>query len=64
MDEEVKEIYTEIWKLHKSRYSPKTDNDWEILISECDSFLKSHKSQFARDMVNAMLSEIEKRCKK
>lgn len=62
MTEEVKEIYTEVWKLHKA-HSPKTEEEWEILIAECDSFLKTHKSKFARDIVNAMLSEIENRCK-
>jgi hypothetical protein len=29
MNEEIKEIYTEAWKLHKAHYSPKTDSEWE-----------------------------------
>lgn len=63
MNEEIKEIYTEVWKLHKAHYSPKTDSEWEKLIAECSSFLKTHKCQFARDTINAMICEIENRCK-
>ena len=31
---EIKEIYTEVWKIHKECANPKTDDDWSYLIRQ------------------------------
>jgi hypothetical protein len=62
---EIKEIYTEVWKIHKECANPKTDEDWEYLIRQGNLLIKMHNnSQFAKALVMAMIDEIEGRTKK
>lgn len=63
MTEETRAIYTEVWKLHKRFYDTKTDTEWESLYEECKKLLVNYPCSFARDLVNAMMGEIESRCK-
>lgn len=65
MPQEVKEIYTEVWKIHKECANPKTDDDWERIIRRGNMLIKMHNnSKFAKELVQAMISEIEERLKK
>ena len=65
MPPEVKEIYTEVWKIHKECANPKTDDDWERIIRRGNMLIKMHNnSKFAKELVQAMISEIEERLKK
>ena len=61
---EVKEIYTAVWKIHKDNFEPETDADWEKITRECKLLLKLHENQFARDLIQAMIAEMEHRMKK
>lgn len=61
---EVKEIYTAIWKIHKKNFKPETDADWEQINRECKLLLKMYDCQFARELIQAMIAEIEHRMKK
>lgn len=62
---EIKEIYTEVWKIHKECANPKTDDDWSYLIRKGNLLIKMHNnSQFAKALVMAMIDEIEGRTKK
>ena len=62
---EIKEIYTEVWKIHKECANPKTDDDWSYLIRQGNLLIKIHNnSQFAKALVMAMIDEIEGRTKK
>lgn len=57
---EIKEIYTEVWKIHKECANPKTDDDWSYLIRQGNLLIKIHNnSQFAKALVMAMIDEIE-----
>ena len=65
MPPEVKEIYTEVWKIHKECANPQTDDDWERIIRRGNMLIKMHNnSKFAKELVQAMISEIEERLKK
>ena len=65
LPEDVKAIYTEVWKIHKECANPKTDEDWEYLIRQGNLLIKMHNnSQFAKALVMAMIDEIEGRKKK
>ncbi len=64
MTPEVKEIYTEVWKIHKENFNPKTDEDWEHLNRKCKALLKIYEGRFVRIIIQAMIAEIEDRCKK
>lgn len=65
MPPEVKEIYTEVWKIHKECSNPQTDDDWERIIRRGNMLIKMHNnSKFAKELVQAMISEIEERLKK
>ena len=64
MTPEVKEIYTEVWKIHKKNFKPETDADWEQINRECKLLLKMYDCKFARELIQAMIAEIEQRMKK
>ena len=61
MNEETRATYTEVWQLHKHFHEIRKDGEWEMLIEKSNELLKRHNSEFARDLVNAMLGEIERR---
>ena len=62
---EIKEIYTEVWKIHKECANPKTDDDWEYLIRQSNLVINMHgNSLFVRELVQTMIDEIEGRTKK
>lgn len=64
MTPEVKEIYTAVWKIHKKNFKPATDADWEQINRECKLLLKMYDCQFTRELIQAMIAEIEHRMKK
>lgn len=64
MNSEVREIYTEIWKLHKAYYDTQSDAEWERLIGETEKLLQRYgRNRFAVKLAEAMISEIESRQK-
>ena len=64
MNSEVREIYTEIWKLHKAYYDTQSDAEWERLIGETEKLLQRYgRNKFAVKLAEAMISEIESRQK-
>lgn len=64
MNSEVREIYTEIWKLHKAYYDTRSDAEWERLIGETEKLLQRYgRNRFAVKLAEAMISEIESRQK-
>lgn len=64
MNSKVREIYTEIWKLHKSYYDTQSDAEWERLIGETEKVLQRYgRNKFAVKLAEAMISEIESRQK-
>ena len=65
LPQEIKEIYTEVWKIHKECANPKTDDDWEYLLRQSNLVIKMHNnSLFVRELVQTMIDEIEERTKK
>lgn len=64
MNSKVREIYTEIWKLHKAYYDTHSDAEWERLIGETEKLLQRYgRNKFAVKLAEAMISEIESRQK-
>lgn len=64
MNSNVREIYTEIWKLHKAYYDTQSDAEWERLIGETEKLLQRYgRNKFAVKLAEAMISEIESRQK-
>ena len=64
MNSKVREIYTEIWKLHKAYYDTQSDAEWERLIGETEKLLQRYgRNKFAVKLAEAMISEIESRQK-
>lgn len=64
MNSEVREIYTEIWKLHKAYYDTQSDAEWERLIGETEKLLQRYgRNKFAVKLAEAMIGEIESRQK-
>lgn len=61
LPEDVKAIYTGIWKIHKENPCPVTDDDWEAINRRCEMLLKMYDCQFTRDLIQAMVMEIEGR---
>lgn len=61
LPEDVKVIYTEVWKIHKENPCPITDDDWEVINRRCETLLKMYDSKFARDLMQTMIREIEGR---
>lgn len=61
LPDSVKAIYTGIWKIHKENPSPVTDKDWETINRRCETLLKMYDCQFTRDLIQAMITEIEGR---
>ncbi len=61
MTPEIKEIYTAVWQLHKAYFEPCTDMAWEELVSKSQGLIRKYNNQFVRDLVQAMVSEIENR---
>lgn len=64
LPEDVKAIYTEVWKIHKENPFPVTDDDWEVINRRCETILKMYDSKFARDLIQAMIREMEGRMRK
>lgn len=64
LPEDVKAIYTEVWKIHKENLCPVTDDDWEVINRRCETLLKMYDSKFARDLIQAMIRELEGRMRK
>lgn len=64
LPEDVKEIYTEVWKIHKENPCPVTDDDWEVINRRCETLLKMYDSKFSRDLIQAMIRELEGRMRK
>lgn len=64
LPEDVKAIYTEVWKIHKENSCPVTDEDWEVINRRCETLLKMYDSKFARDLIQAMIRELEGRMRK
>lgn len=64
LPEDVKAIYTEVWKIHKENPCPVTDDDWEVFNRRCETLLKMYDSKFARDLIQAMIREIEGRMRR
>ena len=64
LPEEVKTIYTEVWKIHKGNPNPQSDEDWEQINRECKVLLKMYDCPFAHSLIQVMISEIEHRVKK
>lgn len=64
LPEDVKSIYTEVWKIHKENPCPVTDDDWEVINRRCETLLKMYDSKFARDLIQAMIRELEGRMRK
>ena len=64
MNSKVREIYTEIWKLHKAYYDTQSDAEWERLIGETEKLLQRYgRNKFAVKLAEARISEIESRQK-
>lgn len=63
MTQEVREIYTAVWQIHKKYFDVRSDADWEMFLEECRGIYRKYDCQFARDLVQAMISEIEERGK-
>lgn len=61
MTPDVKAIYTEVWQLHKTYFEPCTDATWKELVGKSQDLIKKYNNQFVRDLVQAMMSEIEHR---
>ena len=64
MPPQIKEIYSAIWKIHKENFNPKTDEDWKSIDRKCEALLKVYEGRFVRSIIQAMIAEIEDRCKK
>ena len=64
LPEDVKAIYNEVWKIHKENPCPVTDDDWEVINRRCETLLKMYDSKFARDLIQAMIRELEGRMRK
>lgn len=64
LPEDVKAIYTEVWKIHKKNPCPVTDDDWEVINRRCKTLLKMYDSKFTRDLIQAMIRELEGRMRK
>ena len=64
LPEDVKAIYTAVWKIHKGNPDPKSDEDWEQINRECKVLLKMYDCPFAHSLIQTMIAEIERRVKK
>lgn len=61
LPEDVKAVYTAVWKIHKENPCPVTDNDWEVINRQCETLLKMYDCRFARDLIQAMIRELDGR---
>lgn len=64
LPEDVNAIYTEVLKIHKENPCPVTDDDWKVINRRCETLLKMYDSKFARDLIQAMIRELEGRMRK
>lgn len=64
LPEDIKAIYTAVWKIHKGNPYPKSDEDWEQINRECKLLLKMYDCPFAHSLIQTMIAEIERRVKK
>lgn len=58
MREEVREIYTAVWQIHKRFYDIHSDSEWEALNTECEKLIKKHNTEFTRLLIQGMISEL------
>ncbi len=55
-----RDIFTKIWNAYKAYGNPTTDEEWEKLIEAMQEIYGEYESKLARDLINAVLSEVER----
>ena len=56
MWEQYKEIYTDVWQLHKKHFgSPK----WDDLVSDMQKINEKHKSRFCEALLIAVAEDLQ-----
>lgn len=55
-----RDIFTKVWNAYKTYGNPATDEEWEKLIEVMQEIYSEYESQLARDLINAVLSEVER----
>lgn len=64
MDEAIRKAFTDAWNLYKRHMNMQhEDSDWESLIKDSQNVAKDNNNPFGRDLVNAVMDELERKCK-
>lgn len=59
------DIYQDVWKFHKETPIPENDEEWDAVIAESGRITAKHGGrQFLRNLLIAVLDEMEERGKK
>ncbi len=59
-------LFTDLWELYKHLLPVgKRDDEtyWERAVETVQEFIRSHETEFARDMALAVLGDMERRCR-
>ncbi len=59
-------IFTDLWELYKSLLPVGEKDDtsyWDRAVESVQEFIRSHETEFARDMALTVLGDIERRCR-
>jgi hypothetical protein len=56
-------LFSEVWTFYKKYYGTKRDDDqhWEQAVKEADAITAKYDSVLARDLILAVLSDLEAR---
>ena len=57
MWEAYKEIYTDVWQLHKKHFGRP---DWDSFVVEMQAIKKKHDSKFCEDLLIAVAENLER----
>lgn len=57
-------FFTDVWRFFKKHYNPKTEEDWDVIISEVSNLQNKYKGQMFKEIIISVLSEIERLSKK
>lgn len=58
-NETYKQIYTDIWQIHKRYVNIDSPDSWEYLMHDIDVFTQKYNNDFSLKLAQAVLSEIE-----
>lgn len=64
MDESVRKAFTDAWNLYKRHMNMQNEEeDWESLIADCKKVAQENENPFGRDLLNAVMDELERKVK-